>query len=194
MIKKADRFANKISLLVFCRFIIICVVSLALGYIGYSKSEVSQTPITDNFENISFSEYCSDELFKNSFHSSLFDMTVIAVSAISSLTFFCSAILYSVACFKCTVMGACISFLISNINADTKIKTVYIIYSILFILFLAFSQAVFLNSNRRFISEKHTLTSRKKPYFSKLLLKYFLWVALFLCVSYVIHVLMILIL
>ena len=187
MFTKRPLSVSRIRILTFFRFTVICIISIISGYIYYLKSGAVDMSIADSIKDLSFENYGIGKVIKNAFSSSLFDFAIILISALSSLTFFCSAALYSVTSFAGIIQGACLGFILSKENIDIKIKTIYIIYIFVFIILLSITQTGFLGQNKRFISQRHIIHHKNKLYFSKLFTPYILTAFVSLCIIYALH-------
>ena len=171
----------------FIRFILLSVIFFTFGYLGYIKSNATNMQLVEStyFNSISDNTFF---LFLKKWSSNLiFDLIVVAFSALSSMTFFCSAMLCSITTFRCTVNGICMAFLLSCNSIAISTKIIYIIYIFIFSALLSYFQMKFLEYNRIFIFKRNVNRVPNKPYFSKLLFPYLLITAKAFCLFAVLN-------
>jgi hypothetical protein len=166
------------------RFIFLFAIACAIGVLMVQVS-MHGFSLPDNISShfLSFAPISVTHFFKNLLHTSLCDLTLLAISGLSALTFFCPAVLHLIGIIGGCMYGFCIGSIVNSDQIQNSFIVCYIGFVFAFALLYTKASTELSCINQRCLERLRCAPNKKKLYISKEI-KSFLKIVLKITLSY----------
>jgi len=170
------------------RFLLLFAFACAIGILSVQHIGIENHSDTFSKYLASFSSGGFWGFIQNCLSTAKFNLLLLLISALSVLTFFCSATLHILSVLFGGIYGICIGIIVFSFPTALLAVYIYLIETVAFAVFFSLAAESFLNLNRSILNDPKNNTT-KKQHVSPLFRALFIKTAQFFAIYAMLHIL-----